>query len=433
MKNYFKILLALFLIFEALSVRSQVASPYQVATWSGFRSCAITYTFDDGFNNQFVKAIPMFDEFDFKLTLYIVTGWNPNYSKLQSAVNSGHEVGNHTATHANFGSLSTEKQEEEINVASNLLNSKITGQQTLTMAYPYCARGNDSLHSSHFIAARACQGSIEPANPKNFINISSIVCGTEGSIKTAADYNAKANQAASSKGWLVYLLHGLDNEGGYSPVESETLRASLEYLKENDQKFWVNSFVNVAKYIKQRNCISVSEVSSTETTISVMVSDTLDNEVFDFPITISRPLPEGWEWAVATQNSENVRSKIIVNGTNKTIQFDAIPDGGTVVLTKSDPVGSLQKSTIDQNNQKLKAWSDSNHLYFAIPEKSLPNPEMEIYTLNGALIKQIRSICINNQTGIIPIADLNFTNKIYLLKLNDSEKSWTTKFSMNNL
>lgn len=52
-----------------------VTSPYEVAVWYGFTEAAICYTFDDGCSNQFKIAIPLFDEYDFKLTLFTVTNW----------------------------------------------------------------------------------------------------------------------------------------------------------------------------------------------------------------------------------------------------------------------------------------------------------------------------------------------------------------------
>ncbi len=50
-----------------------VDPPYEVGTWQGFRKVAISFTFDDGSPNQFTKVIPMFNEFNFKLTLFTVT------------------------------------------------------------------------------------------------------------------------------------------------------------------------------------------------------------------------------------------------------------------------------------------------------------------------------------------------------------------------
>jgi len=169
------------------------------------------------------------------------------------------------------------------------------------------------------------------------MNVSSIVCGTQGSIKRVKDYKAKADEAAGKNGWLVYLLHGIDNDGGYSPVPSDTLKASLEYLKANDLKFWVSTFGNQAKYLRERDCVSVKENSVSKKAIKLSVGDTLsDNQWYNYPLSFRRVLPKGWKSAAATQNGKEVNSAIVSVNSVKYVQFNAVPDAGEVVLKKSN-------------------------------------------------------------------------------------------------
>src|SRR4030043_1194107 len=64
MKKANKVLLfTAFFIAVNVGYAQTVAPPYEVGTWQGFRSAAISYTFDDGCSNQFTIAIPMFNEF----------------------------------------------------------------------------------------------------------------------------------------------------------------------------------------------------------------------------------------------------------------------------------------------------------------------------------------------------------------------------------
>ena len=88
-KNNMLLILAALLIASTLGYSQTVDEPYEVGTWQGFRTAAVTYTFDDGNPNQFAIAVPMFDEFDFKLTLFTVTGiegygWPPDWAELQN-------------------------------------------------------------------------------------------------------------------------------------------------------------------------------------------------------------------------------------------------------------------------------------------------------------------------------------------------------------
>lgn len=335
MRSLHTLLAIVLIICSYIGYSQNVDSEYQVATWSGFRSSAISYTFDDGCSGQFTTAIPLFDEFGYKLTLFPVTNWSSNiWDKLKSAADNGHEVANHSKTHADFSKLTLEKQDEEVRLSNEIINSNITSQKSVTMAYPFCNKGEDSIFSKYFIAARGCQGSIEPKTPGNFMNISSVICGSMWAVKTTTDFNAKADEAFASEGWLVYLMHGVDNDRGYSPVSSDTLRANLEYLKRNDCKFWVNTFGNVARYIKERDGAIVKETSSGSKSLTVEITDNLDNEIFNFPLTVRRTLPKGWLNASVKQNGIEVKNAIIENNSAKYIQFEAIPDGGSIVISK---------------------------------------------------------------------------------------------------
>ena len=326
------------LLFNEGSFSQIVDTPYQVGSWQGFRSAAISYTFDDNCSNQLALVVPMFNEFHFSLTLFTVINWSPNWTGLQNAVSHGHEVASHTLSHPSLGTLSDSMQTVELADSKSIIDAHITGQRCMTLAYPNCVVGNTSIVKQYYLAARGCSGVIESQKP-NFMNISSIICGSLGSIKTSADFNSRANSAASSKGWCVYLLHGIDNDGGYSPLSSDTLRASLEYLKANPDKFWVTSFGNVAKYICERNGASISEIQATNDTIAVIESDTLDPVIYNCPLTIRRSLPQGWSSAYVVQNGDTIASQIVQVDSIKYLMFDVLPDNGVITLIRSRTTG----------------------------------------------------------------------------------------------
>jgi peptidoglycan/xylan/chitin deacetylase (PgdA/CDA1 family) len=120
---------------------------YAVGTWRGFASAAVSFTFDDGFRNQFSVAIPMFDQKQFKLTLFTVVtgGMFPGWKKLDSAAAKGHEVASHTMMHSDLSGLDNSKQEYELKNSKDSINAHIPGKQCITVAYPYCNQGNDSI------------------------------------------------------------------------------------------------------------------------------------------------------------------------------------------------------------------------------------------------------------------------------------------------
>lgn len=347
MKYKSNIFIFLFLlIFGNMAFSQTVAPPYEVGTWYGFKPAAISFTFDDGCRNQFDVAIPMFNEFDYNLTLFTVTRSQgmglPNWINLQSAASQGHEIAAHTLTHTSFAGMSDSLQTMELKECRDDIDSHITGQKCITMAYPFCVTGNKSLVEKYYLAARICSGAIEPKTPRDFMAISSIVCGTESSVNTSQSFISKANSAVKSKGWCVFLLHGIDNDGGWSPVSSTTLRETLELLKSNQNDYWVESFGNVVRYIIERNQVSVVESSVEDSTIFVQVADTLDNEIFNYPLTLKRPLPEGWQFASVVQNGQKMDVHLVNENETLFIVFDVVPDGGDVIIKRASSTGVVE-------------------------------------------------------------------------------------------
>lgn len=324
--------------------------PYEVGTWQGFRQAAISYTFDDGCSNQFAIAIPMFNELDFKLTLFIVTSWSPNWTALQNAASAGHEIASHTMTHPYLNSLTVEQQTFELKNSQDIINTHIKGRKCVTLAYPYCVPGDQALTAQFYIAARHCQGNIESSTPTNFYQISSLICGSLGSVKTAADLSLKFENAATSKGWCILLIHGIDNDGGYSPLPSATLRASLEYLAVRKDKFWVATFGNVVRYIRERDAVSVKELSNQDNHITLLVTDNLNNAIYNYPVTIRRPLPQDWAAVNVSQNGKAIDARIIEIDSKKYVMFDVVPDDGDIVLTKGPSGNSTDNNIAEMND-----------------------------------------------------------------------------------
>ena len=307
---------------------------YEVATWQGFRDAAVSYTFDDNCPNQLAVAIPMMNSYGFKATMFVPSSWIKDWTGLQSAADRGNEIASHTVTHANLGKLTSSQQINEVKDSRDTINAHIKGHTCLTIAYPFCASGNDSLCMNYYIAARACQDIIESKTPADFMNISSIPTGTESSIQTVRDFNTKVEKADSLKGWCVFLIHGIDNDGGYSPTKSAILRSHLETMKLLSNRFWIAPFGDVVRYIRERNAVTITELFNRKSSITVRVSDKLENSVYNYPVTIRRVLPANWKSATIEQNGQKVKTKIVNIDGMKYIMFDIVPDNGDVLFLK---------------------------------------------------------------------------------------------------
>jgi len=267
----------------------------------------------------------------FSCTEVMFAGW----PQLRRAAAQGHEIGSHTVTHSNFSTLSDAQQLAELTNSLIAINSNVTNQKCVTLAYPFCVEGQDSLVAQYYIGARGCSGQISPKTPGNFMNISSYVCGPEGSIQTLENFTNAANNAAVSSGWCVYLIHGIEQDGGYSPLPSATLQQCVDFFGANQDRFWVQTFGNVVRYVKERNAVVVTDFSTSSNAFVLSVTDNLDDAVYNFPVTLRRPLPADWSGAVVSQNGAPVKSTIARENSTNYIIFDVVPNDWGVTITKA--------------------------------------------------------------------------------------------------
>src|SRR5690242_7238094 len=125
-----------------------IPSPYEIATWRGFRACAVSYTFDDNSPNQFSVAQPMFDARGLHATFFCIVGsLSPSqWATIESASAKGHEIGSHTLSHPDLTKMTDAQVITEESGAKNLIESH-TAEKCVSLAYPYCTLPNDSITS----------------------------------------------------------------------------------------------------------------------------------------------------------------------------------------------------------------------------------------------------------------------------------------------
>jgi hypothetical protein len=321
------VLTCLFLISSVYAKKT--GSDYEIGTWQGFSTAALTFTFDDLCPNQVPVAVPLLDKYEIKATFYPIISQNPDWVALKKLAVNGHEIGSHTMTHTDL--KGSANQEDELKNSKAEIEKQIAGSNCITIAYPYCNPGTESLVSKYYVAARGCSGQIESKTP-SFLNISSVAVGSETQLTTDQSLKTKINEAIASKGWLTFLVHGIDNDGGYSSLSSSVLESTAKYVDENKGVVWASTFSNIVRYIKERNAAVIAEKSVQDQSITLSLTDSLPDSIYNYPITIRRVLPSGWNSASVMQTGSQLVSSIVTIGTTKYVMFDAVPDNGEITI-----------------------------------------------------------------------------------------------------
>lgn len=227
------------------------------------------------------------DKFGFKGSFNLITSLDNDFPAYKIAAENGHEIASHTVTHPNLKDLSSEEQEYEVSESKYLIESKI-GQDCVTLVYPYCVASNEEILEKYYISARTCSWQYIPSNPKNMFQLGSFPVGNETVYPLGSDMNKQVRFALQRKSWIVFLIHGIDDDGGYSFIESKELESHFEYVKETD-KYWVGTFRDISKYILEANSLIIKEEEDGRgTLINVDTKYKTSVTKLDFPVTVSK-------------------------------------------------------------------------------------------------------------------------------------------------
>ena len=325
MKSSIFILCLIFIHFSLSLSKVDIPGNYEIAPWYDYKPAVITYSFDDGTYNQIQKGVPLLDKYGFKGSFNLITSWNHDWQAYKKAAENGHEISSHTVNHPNLKEQDIETQTSELKDSKKFIE-KMVDQECITLVYPYCVAGDYDLAKKYYISGRSCSGQLIGPNPDDMFELSSIVIGNVTDYKTGNDLSKWVDRAFDEKKWVIFLIHGIDGDGGYSPIESFELDIHFKYVKDNEDKFWVATFKDVSKYILEANSLIINESSELEEGNTIIeVSCEYESKItkLDFPVTISREIDSKCSKPTIfnERTSEEVKTRVKYNK----LIFDVVP------------------------------------------------------------------------------------------------------------
>lgn len=203
----------------------------------------ITLTFDDGWRSQYVNALPILDDFGFKATFYIISGWlekKSQYAMMADHVvdihNKGHEIGSHSVSHPSLPFHFWKNEKEEIFASKEALE-KLIGAKVKSFAYPY-GRYNDKIirlvQEAGYENARAVNG-ISNNGFRGFnFNTSfpfEIACKSVKRDTNLGEVRDWIEIAKRNGFWLILNFHQIDEKPYAWGCKPEMLRNICQMVK----------------------------------------------------------------------------------------------------------------------------------------------------------------------------------------------------------
>ena len=129
----------------------------------------ISVSFDASWGGDKTMAIlDILDQYDAKATFYLVGIWVEKFPELVKEIaDRGHEIGNHSATHAHMTQLSESKMRKELEDCTAMIE-KITGKRTTLFRPPYGDYNSKVVTVCRDAGYEVVQWSVDSLDWKNY-------------------------------------------------------------------------------------------------------------------------------------------------------------------------------------------------------------------------------------------------------------------------
>jgi peptidoglycan/xylan/chitin deacetylase (PgdA/CDA1 family) len=130
--------------------------------------------------------------------------------------------------------------------------------------------------------------------------------------------------------WLVLVFHGIDGLG-WEALPDSVLDAYFHYIKQNENNLWITTFKDAGKYMRERMHATVTE-NKNDKSITVHLTQTLDNSVYNVPLTLKTYVPLTWKFVKLIQQNHLQSLQVQKDANGSYVLYDAMPGENEIKL-----------------------------------------------------------------------------------------------------
>lgn len=284
----------------------------RIAQFKGDKTCAISYTYDDGMKEHYTLVAPEMEKRNFHGTFWVngnsvgSDAYYATWSDLAEMAWAGHEISNHSWLHANLTQITPDEVRIEIAKNDSIILAE-TGISSCTFCYPYNAM-NDTvvrIATENRVGTRLTQYGI-------------------GTASTPQKLSEWVNGLLETAGWGVAMIHGITS--GYDALTSESiLWRHFDEVAAQQEQIWVGTFREVAAYEKEREDICL-DIQKEKKELIITPHLELEKELFN-------------EWLTLVIDKDNIKTAIAKQD-DKELSVKIMPDK---IMFNFDPYGGIIK------------------------------------------------------------------------------------------
>ena len=238
-------------------------------SWPEGKQMALSLSFDDARLSQADTGVAFLDQYDVQATFYVVPGSvEHRLAGWQQAVESGHEIGNHSLNHPCTGNFPWARQkaledytilkmQEELEAANQRVE-ELLGVEPEVFAYPcgqkYVGRGVGTKSYVPLIAQKFLSGRgwmDEAPNDPAFCDLAQLT-GIEMDGKEFEELLPILEQAWQAGQWVVLGGHEMGESGRRQTTSLAMLEQLIQYAQNPSNGIWLAPVGTIAKYVQEQ-------------------------------------------------------------------------------------------------------------------------------------------------------------------------------------
>ncbi|WP_337871750.1 polysaccharide deacetylase family protein [Ignavibacterium sp.] len=368
-----------------------------VTKWADNRLSAFSFSFDDGLKSQYINARTILNQFNFRGTYFILPPYLTNseptiwrygtWPMFQQLATEQNEIGSHTLNHLYltsipFGDTSTPNTVfYELYHSQKIIEERIPDQRCISLAYPFADHNSqvDSAAACFYESGRAVgiDANNSELSEQQFFSLKSYPVhfslprnSLDDDMDELYAFMNWTQNSIDQNRWAIMMVHevvpftelvDLVNQGNYEPISNEWFTEFCTWLKNksDSMQLWVATIGEVTKYIRERQNYNYNIVELTDSTILLNLTDNLDDEIYNYPLSCFIKVPNDWQAVQFSQNNITKTLFTVSTDSGNYVLAKIIPDGGKVTLKLTSP------NSINSSNEIISEF---------MLEQNYPNP-----------------------------------------------------------
>ena len=298
-----------------------------VTLWKDGKTGVVTMTVDDNIMAEFAFWNELLLQYGLPTTFIAPTsGYSEAASMWQYETTLGQAVQSHTHGHPSGGDydkMSTAEVWMDFYLGY-LEIGKYSGSPSRIIGYSY-GWNNAEYSSKIYIAGRGTTGSANGVTATNY-NQTASFSGLNSSYMTK--FNA-ITEGSGRGGWCSVHWHSVSR----STDLVRQIYASLYELSEQ-RKIWTATFADAAMYGQERDTSILTVTGSSDNVFSFVLTDRMNDNYYDFPLTVAIRADSRWQAAAAMQNGVEREVEVVEKDGATYLLVQAVPDRGEVTVRR---------------------------------------------------------------------------------------------------